>query len=62
MSTVSPYDPNSAAFDFDHEVRELVVDTAPRMFAVVQEYDLKRNTRTRASPPGAWRTTTAART
>ncbi|MGO4748270.1 hypothetical protein AB4212_06495 [Streptomyces sp. 2MCAF27] len=41
MSTVSPYDPSSESFEFDQEVRELVVGTAPRMFAVVQEYDLE---------------------
>lgn len=42
MATVAPQDPSSEPFDFgafDNEVRALVLDTAPRLFAVVQEYD-----------------------
>ncbi|MER7787532.1 hypothetical protein [Streptomyces sp. NPDC097640] len=41
MATVAPQDPSSAPFEFDQEVCELVLDTAPRMFAVMQEYDLE---------------------
>ncbi|MEU1792067.1 hypothetical protein ABZ553_40580 [Streptomyces sparsogenes] len=41
MATVSPQNSSSTAFEFDQEVCELVVDTAPRLFAVVQEYDLE---------------------
>ncbi|MFI1849626.1 hypothetical protein [Streptomyces sp. NPDC020480] len=41
MATVSPQKPTTASFDFDQEVCALVLDTAPRMFAVVQEYDLE---------------------
>ncbi|MDX3226007.1 hypothetical protein [Streptomyces sp. ME19-01-6] len=40
MATVAPQDPSSAPFDFDREVCALVLDTAPRMFAVVQECDM----------------------
>ncbi|MFI0774744.1 hypothetical protein [Streptomyces sp. NPDC021212] len=40
MATVSPQNPASESFDFYQEVRELVLDTAPRLFAVVQEYVL----------------------
>ncbi|WP_262702888.1 MULTISPECIES: hypothetical protein [Streptomyces] len=39
MATVAPQDPSSAPFDFDKEVCALVRDTAPRLFAVVQECD-----------------------
>lgn len=41
MATVSSQNPTIASFDFDQEVCALVFDTAPRMFAVVQEYDLE---------------------
>ncbi|ADI07443.1 hypothetical protein SBI_04323 [Streptomyces bingchenggensis BCW-1] len=41
MATVSPQTPTTASFDFDQEACALVLDTAPRMFAVVQEYDLE---------------------
>ncbi|MGR3934902.1 hypothetical protein [Streptomyces sp. BRA346] len=40
MATVSPQNPHSEPFDFDGEVRSLVLDTAPRLFAVVQEFAL----------------------
>lgn len=36
--TVSPQGPASEPFDFAREVYELVRDTAPRLFAVVEEY------------------------
>lgn len=38
MTTVSPQGPTPKPFDFRQEVRELVRDTAPRLFAVVDEY------------------------
>ncbi|WP_413807519.1 hypothetical protein [Streptomyces sp. OE57] len=41
MATVAAQGPSSAPFDFDKEVCALVRDTAPRLFAVVQEYDLE---------------------
>ena len=40
MATVSPQNSVSEPFDFDQEVRSLVLDTAPRLFAVVQEFAL----------------------
>lgn len=40
MATVSPQNSASEPFDFDGEVRSLVLDTAPRLFAVVQEFAL----------------------
>ncbi|MEU9745595.1 hypothetical protein [Streptomyces niveus] len=36
--TVSPQSPAPEPFDFAREVYELVRDTAPRLFAVVEEY------------------------
>ncbi|MEC4017306.1 hypothetical protein [Streptomyces sp. H27-D2] len=55
MVTVSPYDPYEPSSEgpagpdralgppttFDQELCDLVLDTAPRLFAVVQEYDLE---------------------
>src|ERR1044072_485222 len=38
MATVSPQNPHSEPFDFDGEVRSLVLAPAPRLFAVVQEF------------------------
>jgi hypothetical protein len=38
MATVSPGQSASEPFDFDQEVRALVLDTAPRLFAVVREF------------------------
>ncbi|WP_329386857.1 hypothetical protein [Streptomyces sp. NBC_01716] len=38
MTTVSPHCPAPEPFDFAREVYELVRDTAPRLFAVVEEY------------------------
>ncbi|MEV0777677.1 hypothetical protein [Streptomyces sp. NPDC050428] len=38
MTTVSPQSPAPEPFDFAREVYELVRDTAPRLFAVVEEY------------------------
>ncbi|PSJ25129.1 hypothetical protein B7P34_29820 [Streptosporangium nondiastaticum] len=44
MGTVSPQgsasEPLECGFDLDEEIRALVLDSAPRMFAVVQETDL----------------------
>ncbi|MEU1805478.1 hypothetical protein [Streptomyces sp. NPDC019937] len=40
MGTVSPDHTAPEPFDFDQEVRSLVLDTAPRLFAVVQEFAL----------------------
>ncbi|MFD7506863.1 hypothetical protein [Streptomyces sp. NPDC059850] len=36
-----PTESLSEPFDFDGEVRSLVLDTAPRLFAVVQEFALE---------------------
>ncbi|WP_405848335.1 hypothetical protein OG211_13480 [Streptomyces niveus] len=38
MTTVSPQSPAPEPCDFAREVDELVRDTAPRLFAVVEEY------------------------
>ncbi|WP_381797728.1 hypothetical protein [Streptomyces niveus] len=38
MTTVSPQSPAPEPFDFGREVYELVRDTAPRLFAVVEEF------------------------
>ncbi|MFC8824721.1 hypothetical protein ACFT9I_05090 [Streptomyces sp. NPDC057137] len=38
MTTVSPQNPAPEPIDFAQEVYELVRDTAPRLFAVVEEY------------------------
>ncbi|WP_405442556.1 hypothetical protein OG211_13580 [Streptomyces niveus] len=40
MTTVSRQSPALGPFDFAREVYELVRDTAPRLFAVVEEYRL----------------------
>jgi hypothetical protein len=40
MATVSPQNSPTEPFDFDQEVCSLVLDTAPRLFAVVQEFAL----------------------
>jgi len=40
MVTVSPDQTAPEPFDFDQEVCALVLDTAPRLFAVVQEFAL----------------------
>ncbi|MEU7043096.1 hypothetical protein AB0A77_18820 [Streptomyces varsoviensis] len=38
MDTVSPQLPPACPDNFDREIRELVEATAPRLFAVVEEY------------------------